>query len=57
MSKIPARLALKNVSIFLIALSVHLPVPAHAGSELASVFEAPLREKKATKSPDGVTVE
>jgi hypothetical protein len=57
MSKIPAHLALKNASIFLIALSVHLPVPAHAGSELASVFEAPLREKKATKSPDGVTVE
>ena len=57
MSKIPAHFALKNASIFLIALSVHLPVPAHAGSELASVFEAPLCEKKATKSPDGVTVE
>ena len=56
MSKIPVHLALKNASIFLIALSVHLPVPAHAGSELASVFESPLREKKATKSPDGVTV-
>jgi hypothetical protein len=35
----------------------HLPVPAHAGSELASVFESSLREKKATKSPDGVTLE
>ncbi len=57
MSKIPARLALRDDSTFLIALSVHLPVPAHAGSELASVFEAPLREKKATKSPEGVTVE
>lgn len=57
MSKIPAHLTLRNASIFLIALSVHLPVPAHAGSELASVFEAPLREKKATKSPDGVTLE
>ena len=57
MSKIPVHLTLRSASIFLIALSVHLPVSAHAGSELASVFEAPLREKKATKSPDGVTLE
>jgi hypothetical protein len=56
MFKIPAHLALRNTSILLIALSVHLPVTAHAGSELASVFESPLREKNATKSPDGVTV-
>jgi hypothetical protein len=56
MLKIPAHLALKKTSLFLLALSIYLPVTAHAGSELASVFEAPLREKKATKSPDGVTV-
>jgi hypothetical protein len=56
MFRLLSYLAFRNASIFLIALSVHLPVTAHAGFELANVFEAPLREKKAVKSPDGVTV-
>jgi hypothetical protein len=56
MLKISAHFALRNVSIPLIALSVHLPVPANAGSEFVSIFESPLLEKKATKSLDGVMV-
>lgn len=46
----------KTASIALVALFVNSPFSAHANSELLDVFGSALGEKKATKSPDGVTV-